>query len=211
MTQMNNFDYSKTGLPENKRFHMAGNICHQWLTRHMGRMFKPDQILNFMDNQPVNAAKTLLEKTDNPSEESVTVALLGPAKGNMIAQDNSPEQKSMENEARLIFGDRCIDLIRALAGEPTTDPQIIRDTKRIFLVEGISTMQDQLIGRKRIDPHHQVRWDIVKQLEANFAKIKGENPEIDEMFEPMLAESRTTLENLDKAAAAKKQRNHKPK
>ena len=160
MTQINDFDYAATGLPDNTRYHSAANLCHRWLLAHMGNMFNPKQILSFMNNQPITAAKNLLEKTENPSEESLIVALLGPAKGDIIAiggTEHSPQRQAVEKEMRGIFGDRCIDLIHTLAGKPATDQRMLRDAKRIFLVEGLSTMNDQLIGRKRIDPHHQVR------------------------------------------------------
>jgi hypothetical protein len=65
-------------------------------------------------------------------------------------------------------------------------------------------MNDQIIGRKRIDKHHQVRWNILKELEAEFKKVKGQNPKLDVIFIEALKKSRKALEDLDMAAAQKK-------
>jgi hypothetical protein len=60
-------------------------------------------------------------------------------------------------------------------------------------------MNDQLIGRARIDKHHQVRWNILKNLETEFANVKGENPKLDVVFEEALKKSRAALTALDNA------------
>jgi hypothetical protein len=65
-------------------------------------------------------------------------------------------------------------------------------------------MEDQLIGRARIDAHHQTRWKILAGLEEGFAKVKGETPGIDKVFAEALVQSRDALTKLDQAAAAKK-------
>lgn len=202
MTTPQKFDYATTGLAEKNEWKIAVEICHQWLNQNMA-MFGPDRIASFMHNQPIAAAKQIQNNCDDPSVESMTVALLGPAKFDMIAQQNDTESLAREQRARHVFGDRTIDLIRHMAGEPTTDAKLQRDANRMFLVEGLSTMDDQLIDRKRIDKHHQVRWNILENLETHFANVKGENPKIDVIFEDALKKSRTTLEGLDKAAENK--------
>lgn len=191
------FQYSDTGFPQNKRMECATRTCKAWLDRHMS-MFKDKGIRNFMLNQPVRAAKMLIEKTDTPSQASVIAALLGPAKSDIMA---SPVSEQM---ARELYGNQTVNLIAYLMDGNSTDPQIIRDANRLFLVEGMSTMNDQLIGRKRIDAHHQVRWNILNDLEKHFKTVKGENPALDEIFAADLKQSRAALERLDRDAAQKK-------
>lgn len=186
------FDYKKTGMPEKKEWIAASHLCFAWLNQHMS-MFGPERILNFMGNQPIAAAKLIMENCDDWSDESVTLALAGPAKSALPAIQN-------------IVSTRTFDLLKAyVTGEKPSDPTIERDCVRLFLVEGLSTMNDQLIGRKRIDKHHQVRWNILGNLEKNFAGVKGQNPKLDLIFETALKESRLALEALD--AAAKKKPN----
>lgn len=191
------FDYSTSGLPDNARWKIATQICHQWLSQHM-TMFGPERIINFMHNQPVAAARRITDNCADWSEESVTLLLLGPAKDTLIANDE------VEQVSRHIFGDRAVDLLRAMVGEAEPDAEMVRDMNRIFLVEGVSTMSDQMIGRARIDKHHQTRWDILNNLEQNFAKIKGQDPALDVVFEDAMAQSKAALTALDKGATVKK-------
>lgn len=182
------FDYSATGLPENTRWEIAADRCHAWLTENMA-MFGPDRILNFMKNQPVTAALRLRDCCDDWSEELVTVALLGPAKGT-LAQD--------EAGSRGLFGDRAVELAKTLTSEtPPCDARLKRDAGRLFLVEALSGMHDQIIDRKKIDAHHQVRWNMLQNYESGFAALKGENPKLDVIFEDSLKKSRAALEALD--------------
>jgi hypothetical protein len=203
------FVYEDHGLPDRKDYREALKICHEWLTQHMGKMFSQKQIGNFMKDQPITAAKHLMERTDQPSGASILAALLGPAKFDMIPHRDNPKGAENEAKARGIFGEDTLNLLKAMAKQPAAliNSQVERDITRLFLVEGLSTMHDQLIGRKRIDPHHQVRWDILNDLEKKFETFKGQNPELDPLFEDALTQSRAALEALDEAA----QPNNKPK
>jgi hypothetical protein len=198
------FDYSTSGLPENKRFQVAVGLCYDWLNENMS-MFGPERIANFMHNQPIAAAKRIMDNCSDWSEESVTLALLGPAKGELLA---NPQ---VEKVARHIFGDRTVDLLSAMV-DPSAKPdaEMTRDMHRIFIVEGISTMNDQMVNRKRIDAHHQTRKNILADLETNFAKVKGENPGLDTVFEDAAVKSHAALDALDKAAAAQPKNPNKP-
>lgn len=197
------FDYSTTGLPEKQEWRLASGLCLAWLNRNMAQ-FGDDGIERFMQHQPVTAAKRIMEHCDNWTDESVTVALLGPAKGIIVSH---PDIEAM---ARRDFGDRTVDLVKASGGmiEPK-DEAMSRDINRLYMVEAMSGMGDQLIGRARIDKHHQVRWNMVREFEEAFGQIKGENPRLDPLFEDSLKKSRESLEKLDRDAAAKK--NSKPK
>lgn len=190
------FDYSTSGLPDNDRWRVAAAVCNQWLDDNMS-MFGPERIANFMRNQPVAAARRIIENCDEWSEESVTLALLGPAKGALVANPES------EKAARHIFGDRAVDLMHAMI-EPSKakDQDMTRDINRIFIVEGISTMTDQMIGRAKIDRHHETRWNILHDLERTHATIKGQDPALDALFEDAAKKSHDALEALDRAAAA---------
>ena len=178
------FDYSTSGLPENPQWRAAADICHAWVTQHMS-MFGPERIERFMHNQPVRAAKLIIENCPDWSEESITLALLGPAKEAVFAN---------------VFNDKAKFLFEAMLAKRVADAEQERDLIRLFLVEGLSTMNDQLIGRARIDQHHQTRWDILHRLESDFARAKGKNPGLDPIFEKALGESRAALQALDKAA-----------
>ncbi len=182
------FDYSKSGLPDNIRWDTAAQFCEEWLRENMGH-FGPARIESFMNNQPVAAAKLLLAHCDDVSEELVVMALLGPAKEKIYALE--------EDAATDIFGDRWVSLMQHLMGEIPGDADIRRDAVRIFLVEGLSTMNDQLIGRAKIDKHHRTRWRILEGLEYNFSAVKGQNPRLDTVFEAALVKSRAALEALD--------------
>ncbi len=184
------FDYATTGLPDKKEWRAAAEICHAWLTENMS-MFGPERIARFMDHQPVTAAKLIMENCGDWSEESVTLALLGPAKEAVLAKDSA-------------FSDRAKDLFDAMLEKREPDAAMQRDMTRLFLVEGLSTMNDQMINRKRIDAHHQTRWKILRGFETKFATVKGENPALDKIFEATLKDSRATLQALDNAASKKK-------
>lgn len=193
------FDYSTTGLPENPKWRAAAEMCHAWLTKNMS-MFGQEGIARFMRDQPVAAANRIVDNCSDWSEESVTLALLGPAKGDAL---------SAETLSRRVFGDRTVELLHVMNDESKPrDAAMIRDLNRIFIVEGISTMNDQMVGRKRIDAHHQTRWRILGSLQAEFVKVKGQNPKLDVVFEEALRQSKDALNALDKAAMAKK--NNKP-
>lgn len=194
------FSYFAADLPVKTEFAKAATLCNVWLDRHMSQ-FGDKGIKNFMMNQPVRAAKLLLNETDDCTDASVIIALLGPAKGDILGDGTNPVLETM---ARQNFGNATINLLRHMMGEPSDDPVILRDAKRLILVEGLSTMNDQLIGRKRIDRHHQVRWDILHNLEEKFAEIRGENLQLDRRFEADLKKSRAALEALDREAAMKK-------
>ena len=193
------FDYSQSGLPAHPVYELCTKMCNRWLDENMTQ-FGPERIANFMHNQPVAAAKRLLDNCADVSEESVIVALLGPAKGALLAGGE------IEVLMRHTFGDRAVDLVRTLE-EPANvvDVAMTRDAQRIFVVEGLSTMHDQMIGRERIDAFHQKRWDILRNLEAGFSTIKGQDPALEKLFEEAAQKSRETLEGLDRAAAAKSQ------
>lgn len=199
------FDYSASGLPENDRWKVATDICNQWLNENMS-MFGPERIANFMKNQPVAAAKRIIDNCTDWSEESVTVALLGPAKGALIANPQT------EKTARHIFGDRAVDLVRTLLEDPAaaTDANMTRDANRLFIVEGVSTMTDQMIGRAKIDRHHETRWQILNSLERQHKTIKGQDPALDAVFEDAAKKSHDALEALDKAEAASVKKPFKP-
>ncbi len=192
-----NFDYSTSGLPDSNKWKIATQICHQWLTTHM-TMFGPERINNFMHNQPIAAAHLVMENCPDWSEESVTLILMGPAKDSLIANAQT------EEVARHIFGDRTVDLLKAMTGEAEPDAGMIRDMNRIFIVEGLSTMNDQMVGRGRVDQHHETRWEILSTLEQNFSAIKGQNPALDAVFEDVMAQSKAALNALDQAPSAAK-------
>ena len=196
---MSKFDYSQTGLPSNPHWMLAVDLCHQWLGTNM-TMFGAERHIAFMHNQPVAAAKRVFDNCDQFSQESITVLLLGPAKGDLI------ESEGAERMARHLFGDRVVDLVHVLHDpelQKIADPALLRDVGRIVLAEGISTMNDQLIGRQRIDRHHQVRWDILRHLEEQGQRIAGADPQLDALFADALVQSRAALEALDAAAAKK--------
>lgn len=196
---MSKFDYSQTALPSNPHWMLAVDLCHKWLGEHM-TMFGPERHIAFMHNQPVAAAKRVFDNCDQFTPECITVLLLGPAKGTLV------ETAGAEHMARHLFGDRVVDLVLALqnpALQQQADAQMMRDIGRIVLAEGISTMNDQLIGRKRIDAHHNVRWNILRHLEEQATLIGGADPKLDELFADALKQSRTALEALDAGAAKK--------
>ena len=197
------FDYSTSGLPQNDRWNVATQICNQWLNENMG-FFGPERINNFMHNQPVAAAKRIIDNTGDWSEESVTLLLLGPAKSTLLANTQT------ETVARHIFGDRAVDLLQAMADPSKADAEMIRDMNRIFIAEGISTMTDQMIGRAKIDQHHETRWNILHNLERTHATIKGQDPALDKLFEEAAKKSHDALEGLDRAAAAIAKKPMKP-
>jgi hypothetical protein len=176
----------------------------------MGRMFNQKQIGNFMKDQPITAAKHLMNRTDNASEASILAAMLGPAKFDFVDHPENPRGAESEAFATQNFGADTVNLLRYMAGLSHLESSTLeRDKVRLFMVEGLSTMHDQLIGRKRIDPHHQVRWNILNDLEKGFKAIKGQNPQLDPLFEDALSQSRQALEALDKTAADKN-KNAKP-
>lgn len=199
------FDYSTSGLPENNKWKIAAAICNQWLNDNMS-MFGPERIVNFMHNQPIAAAKRVMDNCDDSSEETVTLLLLGPAKGALIANDE------VEAVARHIFGDRTVELLKTLMDPAdAVDADMTRDANRIYIAEAVSAMSDQMIGRARIDKHHQVRWNMLNEFEKTFATLKGADPKLDVVFEDAAKKSREALEALDKAAPAVKKAPKPPK
>jgi hypothetical protein len=201
------FDYAQSGLPDNDKWKVAAAICEGWLNENMS-MFGPERIASFMTNQPVSAARRIMDNCNEWSEESVTLALLGPGKGLLAA---NPET---EGRAREFFGDRTVDLLLTLEDPARAkDADMTRDANRIFIVEAVSAMNDQMIGRKRIDRHHQVRWNMIADFEKTFATVKGQDPGLDKVFEDAMKLSKEALTALDQEAAvnAKKQTpKHKP-
>jgi len=187
------FKFKDTGLPNTPAYKKATEVCLEWLNKNMS-VFGEKRIADFMHNQPVAAAKRISNDTQSPSDQSIIVALLGPAKMDLLKDEKS---------SRKTWGDDVVDLIKHYSGQPIAGKQLQRDAVRLFLVEGLSTMQDQLIDRKRHDRHHPVRWNILNHLEKTFPKLKGQNPKIDREFEKALQASRLALETIDK--------NRKPK
>ncbi|MCE9507788.1 MAG: hypothetical protein K8R48_05650 [Alphaproteobacteria bacterium] len=189
------FDYSKSGLPANPKWEKSLNMCYGWLTRNMS-MFGPERIESFMLHQPIAAAKLLIANCSDCSEELITLTLMGPSKGNVLADQNAMDV------SRNLFGERTVELMKYLSGMSAVkfDNGMPADATRLFLVEGLSTMNDQLIGRAKIDKHHQVRWNILKGLEQSFATVKGQNPGLDKIFGEALVKSRAALEALDNPA-----------
>ena len=137
-----------------------------------------------MLNQPITAAKLIIENCPDWFEEksSVTLALLGPAK---------------ESVTEAVFSDKAKALFEAVEVKRVDDKTQERDMVRLFMVEGLSTMNDQLIGRTRTDQHHQTRWKILGDLENGFTEMKGRNPALDKIFEKALMESHAALQALD--------------
>lgn len=200
------FDYSTTGLPSNPHWMLAAQMCHQWLGRHM-TMFGPERHLAFMQNQPVAAARRVFDNCDDFSSDCITVLLLGPAKDSLI------ESAASEFMARQLFGDGVVEIVKAMfdmESQAKAAPHVQRDCGRIVLAEGISTMNDQLIGRARIDRHHAVRWNILLHLEEQADILKGRDPKLDALFADALLQSRQALEALDAAAGQKPPRGPKP-
>lgn len=199
------FDFSTSGLPDNNRFKVAVGICYEWLNENMS-MFGPERIKSFMHNQPIAAAKRVIDNCPDYSEESINLLLLGPAKGTLLANAET------EAAARHIFGDRTVDLLQAMVDPSATpDANMTRDMNRIFLCEGISTMNDQMVNRKKIDRHHETRWNILNGLERQFATVKGQDPALDAVFEDAAKKSHDALEALDKEAKAQPKNVSKPK
>ena len=199
-------DYKSLGLPDNEKWENAAKICHEWLTKHM-TMFGPDRINSFMKQQPGAAAKLLIENCKDYSEESVAFALLGPAKS-IYNQQTLPMFKAT-------MGDKLVKLLDASEGTVKPDAAMQKDLNRLFIVEGLSMMGDQLIGRAHADKHHHIRWQMLESYEKNFLAVKGENAALDARFEDGLRKSREALEAVDaKVAAAQKSANgkkvHKP-
>ena len=189
------FDYSTSGLPGNKQWENAAQRCHAWLTMHM-RQFGPERIINFMHNQPVAAAKRLFETCPDYTQESITVLMLGPAKGDIL-EDEALAEKN--------FGARTVALIKTLVDPASAvDDQMRRDAGRIFIAEAISTMNDQMIGRTKPDAFHQKRWKIQVELEKEFAMLKGRDPALDALFESAVVQARAALEGVDQVLRAKK-------
>jgi hypothetical protein len=188
------FDYSKSGLPDNVKWKNAAAFCNKWLDQNMS-MFGPERIASFMEHQPVAAAKLIIANCPGYSEDSITLALLGPARQIFMQNERGLEM------AELIFGSRTVALMKYLDGQaiPNGDTGMPVDANRLFLVEGLSGMNDQIIGRAKIDKHHQVRWNMLNHYESTFAGIKGQNPAIDKIFAEALVKSRAALEALDNA------------
>ena len=183
-------------LPDCPAWRSAAAACHQWLTENMG-FFGPERILRFMQHQPVRAARDILEKCDNPTDESVTVVLLGPAKGDVL------ENQQTEEAGAGFYGARAVALIRALRDGYAKAPSHLQlDVARIYMVEALSDMYDQIIGRAKIDAHHDVRWNMLREFEDEFGVLKGLNPGLDTIFADALAQSRQSLEALDAQKAS---------
>lgn len=180
------FDYATAGLADNRDWRTALDDCHAWLSKNMS-MFGAERIGRFMQNQPITAAKLIMQHCPDYSEECITLALLGPAKD------------AAERAGR--FSARTRDLYKSLIGMAKPDAAMERDITRLFLVEGLSTMNDQMIGRAKIDAHHATRWKILRALEEEFAKETGKNPGLDALFDRALTASRAALEKLDKEAS----------
>jgi hypothetical protein len=204
------FDYATSGLPENNKWKIAAEICNQWLHQNMG-MFGPERIANFMHNQPVAAAKRVMDNCDGWSEESMTLLLLGPAKGVLIA---SAEK---EQVSRQIFGDRAVELLKSLMDTTNAvDPAMTRDVNRINIAEAISAMNDQMIGRHLFKNkgsrfvHHDTRKNMLKGFEETHAAVKGQDPKLDAIFEDAVKQSKMALDTIDQELAANKQQAPKP-
>lgn len=190
------FDYNQTGLPANPQWMLACKLCHGWLGAHM-TMFSAERHLAFMVNQPVAAARRVFDNCDPFTADSITVLLLGPAKGTLV------ETAGAERMARHLFSDRVVDMVKCIDNPELlaeADEEMQRDVGRIILSEGISTMNDQLIGRSRIDAHHQVRWNILSHLEEQARILAGRDPQLDVLFADALVQSRAALEALDRAS-----------
>lgn len=189
------YDFSKTGLPQDPRFQVAAEMCFDWLNKYMP-MFKGEGVQNFMRDQPVAAAKLLIANVPNVSDELIIMTLLGPARQTLLSSQQGFQL------AMHLFGKRGLDMLVATVHEThIQDKEMAADLNRLFLVEGLSSMNDQIIDRKRKDAHHGVRWDILKGLEDRFTQIKGENPKLDVIFEEALKRSRQSLELLDRQPA----------
>lgn len=194
MTTPPRFDYTATGLPQNPQWMAAVKACHSWLQHHMS-MFGDKGIANFMHNQPVAAAKRLLDTCHDISDDAITAVLLGPARSDILAHPHIGES---------VFGRRAMDLFHALNTGETRTPSILADMNRVNLAEGISGMNDQIIGRARIDRHHAVRWNMLRSYESLHADTKGQNPALDTAFADCLIRARASLEALDAAAKTQK-------
>lgn len=193
---MSKYDYSTTGLPSTPHWILAAQLCFEWLGEHM-KMFGPERHIAFMENQPVGAARRIFATCDDFSPELIAVLLLGPAKSTLV------ESPAAERLARHLFDGRVVELIKVLENpqlQASADENMRRDAGRVVLAEGISTMNDQLIGRKRIDAHHHVRWKILAHLEEQGKILAGVDPRLDEQFADALKQSRAALEALDAAA-----------
>src|SRR3989304_1565710 len=104
------FDYSKSGLPANPKWHNAAGFCKGGLDQNM-TMFGPERIESFMLHQPVAAAKLIMDNCPDYSEESITLALLGPAKGLFLENERGVAVMGQ------IFGARTVALLKYMAGK----------------------------------------------------------------------------------------------
>ena len=189
------FKYEETGLPDNPRYRIACNICLAWLRTHMGQ-FGEEGLSRFMHGQPVAAAKRLLEHCPDTGEDAIVLVLMGPNKGALIEDAAFIKQKIPG-----FYTDRAASMLKAMAGQDKpSDFDMARDIIRIKMNEDLSGMQDQIIGRKNIDAHHAVRWNMLESFEKFFTAVKGQNPKLDRIYEDALKQSRASLEALGPAS-----------
>jgi hypothetical protein len=180
------FDFNKTGLAQKAEWVISVKACHAWLTEHMS-MFGQKGIENFMLGQPVKAAQTLLAACDDISDAAITAVLLGPARSDIL-RDYAVTKNFFAPESLL--------LIKAREEGDFSNAGLNRDLVRVMLAEGVSSMNDQLIGRAKIDRHHPVRWRMLDDFERFYADVAGQNPKLDVVFADCLAKSRAALEAL---------------
>jgi hypothetical protein len=189
------FKYEETGLPDNKRFKDACEVCLSWLRARMPQ-FGAEGHSRFMHAQPVGAAKRLLELCPDTSEDAIVLVLMGPNKGALIEDADFIKQKIPG-----LYSDRAADMLKAMMGQqPPKDRDMGRDLIRIKMNEDLSGMNDQIIGRANIDAHHAVRWQMLESFERFFAQVKGMNPTLDSTYEDALKKSRQSMEALGPAS-----------
>jgi hypothetical protein len=188
------FKYEDTGLAQNPVWEKAAYACHDWVMSFMGQRFGAKGVESFMHSQPVAAAKRIVDHCDDVSDESITLALLGPVKHQVMQGFNKRENI---DAAVAEYGQRAVRLmIATMSPAHAADEKMYRDVVRLFMNESLSAMGDQLIGRKRWDEHHDVRWNMLEGYEKNFAQVKGLEPKLDVLFEDALKQSREALEKI---------------
>ena len=189
------FDYSQTGLPENQKWQMAAAICHNWVDHNMGRNFDKESLNSFILSQPVKAAKMIVDNYEDYSEESVTVALLGPAKVNLLSK-----QSMWVNS----LGPRAVALGKHALEESVDDidDAIRRDADRLFIAEGIVTLLDQIIEGDVPAEKHEACCNIVLSFEAELNSMEDDGSKLYKEFVDIIVQAKDVLNIGEKGKIA---------
>lgn len=201
------FDYDTSGLPDNPRWRVATSICEEWLKQNMLDKYGDHGIVNFMHNQPVGAAKRIMEHCPDATEETVTLLLLGiPARALAVS---NPETEAVTKN---LFGEAAIHLIHVLNDRSVAqgDAALLRAADRIELAEAVSALNDQMIRRHEYKTeeqrlrHHDVRMMMMENFETLYKRVKGQDPGLDLIFEESFAKAKVAMDAINLEIATKK-------